>query len=132
MTRINVGVDPSELSGPMLIAEHRELKRIPNQVKQGKFSLQGQPQTFTLGPGHVKFFYDKLGYLKERYELLYAECLRRGYQVTWFGGAWDGIDPCWMGAYQPTPEAEALVRARIQERMAAIAFKKSLKKSGVG
>ena len=123
MTRVNVGIDPSELSGPMLIAEHREIKRIPNLVKHGKFSLQGQPQAFTLGPGHVKFFYNKLSYLKKRYELLYAECIKRGYQVTWFGDAWDGIDARWMGDYQPTPEAEALVRARIQERLAAIARK---------
>ena len=27
MTRINVGVDPSELNTKMLIAEHREIKR---------------------------------------------------------------------------------------------------------
>jgi hypothetical protein len=32
MTRINVGVHPSELSTKHLIAEHREIKRIPNNV----------------------------------------------------------------------------------------------------
>jgi hypothetical protein len=33
MTRINVGVDPAELSTRHLIAELREIKRIPNLVK---------------------------------------------------------------------------------------------------
>ena len=34
MTRINVGIDPSELNMKMLMAEHREIKRIPNCVKK--------------------------------------------------------------------------------------------------
>ena len=74
MTRVNVGIKPSELIGKMLIAEHREIKRIPNIIKSGKYSMKGQPQLFTLGKGHVKFFYDKLEFLRKRYELLYTEC----------------------------------------------------------
>lgn len=124
MTRINVGIDPAQLNNAMLIAEHRELKRIPNLVRQGKFRLEGQPAQFTLGTGHVKFFYDKLGYLRKRYEQLYAECQRRGLQVTWFGGAWEGIDAQFMGDYRPTKTATALVRTRIAERLAQIAERK--------
>ena len=41
MTRINVGVDPSELNVKMLIAEHREIKRIPNLIKIGKYNFIG-------------------------------------------------------------------------------------------
>lgn len=119
MTRINVGIPPAELADRMLIAEHRELKRIPNLVRQGKFNMAGQPAQFTLGTGHVKFFYDKLGYLRKRYELLYNECQRRGFAVSWFGNAWDGIDPCYLGDYRPTSDAVALVRARITERLAS-------------
>ena len=33
MTRINVGILPKELSNKHLIAEHREIKRIPNCIK---------------------------------------------------------------------------------------------------
>ena len=33
MTRINVGIPPAELTGKHLIAEHREIKRIPNCIK---------------------------------------------------------------------------------------------------
>ena len=71
MTRINVGVLPKELHDKHLIAEHREIKRIPNTIRNGRFKLDGQPSEFKLGKGHVKFFYDKLMYLKNRYERLF-------------------------------------------------------------
>ena len=32
MTRINVGINPADLTGKHLIAEHREIKRIPNCI----------------------------------------------------------------------------------------------------
>ena len=59
MTRINVGIPPADLNGRHLIAEHREIKRIPNLVNRGRYSLDNQPKLFKLGKGHVKFFYDK-------------------------------------------------------------------------
>ena len=99
------------------MAEHREIKRIPNLIRKGKFRLEGQPEHFTLGTGHVKFFYDKLGFLRRRYEQIHAECKRRGLNVTWFGDAWEGIDERYMGDYAPRPEDALLVRARIRERI---------------
>ena len=65
MTRINIGIPPANLTRQHLIAEHREIKRISNQISKGRFNLKDQPKDFTLGTGHVKFFYDKLGYLKK-------------------------------------------------------------------
>lgn len=117
MTRINSGIDPSELNNAMLIAEHREIKRIPNAVKSGRFHLEGQPTQFTLGKGHVKFFYDKLAYLRRRYEVIYAECKKRGLNVTYFGTAWEGVPSQFMGEYSPTAEGAEWVRARIRKRM---------------
>ena len=55
MTRINI-IPPAELCDQHLLAEHRELTRIPNLVVKGKFSLEGQPSDYKLGTGHVKFF----------------------------------------------------------------------------
>ena len=66
MTRINIGVRPIELENKHLMAEHRELKRIPNVVRKGRYNLKNVPPQFTLGKGHVSFFYDKLGYLKKQ------------------------------------------------------------------
>lgn len=91
MTRINVGINPSELPGKMLIAEHREIKRIPNCIKSGRYSMDGIPSRFTLGTGHVKFFYNKIKYLKNRYDRIYDECIRRGYNVTNFSSCFDDI-----------------------------------------
>ena len=78
--------------------------------------MKDQPETFTLGKGHVKFFYDKCGYLKKRYELLYQECLERGFNVTYYGKAWEGVPLEFMGDYKPTEEARMLIEERIKER----------------
>lgn len=81
MTRINAFISPADLCDKHLLAEHREIVRIPNQVKAGKLSNVNQPKHFTLGTGHVKFFRDKLLFLNRRYTELYAECKARGFNV---------------------------------------------------
>lgn len=116
MTRINCGIPPAELSSKHLIAEHREIKRIPNLIKNGKYSMKGQPMEFTLGAGHVKFFYDKLGYLLERYKQLHDECLKRRFKVANYADAWSGVPENMMGMYSPTEKDIAIIRARINER----------------
>lgn len=117
MTRINVAVQPAELTDKHLMAEHREIKRIPNCVKNGRFSMKGQPKEFTLGTGHVKFFYDKLGYLKTRYEALYKECVKRGFNMTYYGDAWEGVDEKYMGGYKETQRDREIILERINERL---------------
>lgn len=117
MTRVNVGVKPSELCRQHLIAEHREIKRIPNVIKSGRFSMKGQPDTFKLGEGHVKFFYNKLGYIKNRYISLYKECIKRNYNVTNFIDAFDGIPDEYMGDYTPTERDRQIILDRINERL---------------
>lgn len=117
MTRINVGVRAYELTVKHLIAEHREIKRIPNCIAKGRFNFKGQPKEFTLGTGHVKFFYDKLGYLKKRYEELYQECINRGLKVQYYGDAWSEVPSCYMGDYSPSGEDRKLIVDRINERL---------------
>lgn len=117
MTRINVAIAPAELVDKHLIAEHREIKRIPNCVAKGRFNMKGQPDKFTLGTGHVKFFYDKLGYLKQRYESLYKECIKRGFNVQYYGGAWDDVPIELMGSYTPTNDDRTILLKRIKERL---------------
>ena len=117
MTRINLGINPNELTNKHLLAEHREIKRIPNMVKSGRMSNKGQPKEFTLGIGHMKFFYDKLGYLKKRYVEIYNECLLRGLNVQNYISAWDGIDVKLMNDYIPTERDIKLIEQRINERL---------------
>lgn len=118
MTRINVGIHPSELTKAHLNAEHREIKRIPNTIKSGRAIVRDIPETFRLGPGHVKFFYTRLGYLLDRYKSIHAECLARGMNVQDFSSAWDGIPDELMGNYTPTEEDRKIVMQRIKERLA--------------
>jgi len=114
MTRINVGIPPRYLPGPQLIAEHREIKRVPNAVRRHNPDLSNLPPEFKLGTGHVRFFYNKLGYLFQRYSSLYVECVRRGYHVTSFHSAWDGF-PLKV-TWAPDKKAIDTVLARFRER----------------
>ena len=116
MTRINAGISPQRLSSKHLLAEHREIKRIPNQITKGRYNLEGQPEKFCLGTGHVKFFYDKLGYLFARYQSIYHECKRRGFQVQDWSGAWNGVPPSLMNQWIPEEWVTQLVEERIRER----------------
>ena len=118
MTRINVGILPKHLTNKHLLAEHREIKRIPNCIKKGRFSLDGQPQQFTLGKGHVKFFYTRLNYLLDRYKDLHKECLKRNFNVQDYSDAWNDVPLEFMGDYQPTKQDICLIEQRINERNA--------------
>lgn len=117
MTRINTGFDPKKLTRQHLIAEHREIKRIPNMVASGKANLDNIPDTFRLGDGHVKFFYNKLGYLLKRYKLLYQECVSRGYNVQNYESAWDNVPADLMGDYCPNEYDKNLIVERIKSKL---------------
>jgi hypothetical protein len=113
VTRVNVGISPSELPKSLLLAEHREIKRIPNMVRTGRAKLRGIPSKFTLGEGHVKFFYNKLGYIKTRYHQIYHRCLELKCNVQYYGDSFNGIPDNLMGEYEETPEDRELLIERI-------------------
>lgn len=117
MTRINVGIPPKELSRQHLIAEHREIKRIPNAVSSGRARLDKIPSTFRLGTGHVSFFYDKQLYLLNRYRKLHQECKSRGYNVQDYSSAWDGVSENLMNDYKPKEGDIKLIKNRIKEKL---------------
>lgn len=116
MTRINL-VDPAELCDQHLLAEHRELIRIPNAIAKGKYHLREIPCDYVLGAGHVKFFYNKLTFLKNRYELLHKECLARGFKVQNFWNNQLPDNPSLWNDYQPSENALKINRERIALRM---------------
>lgn len=118
MTRINAGIPVKQLTDKHLMAEHRELKRIPNVVSRGRYNLKTAPKEFTLGKGHVSFFYDKLGYLKERYIELYNECRARGFNVQNYVNSWNDVPIELMGSYTPTDRDRQIVAERIADRLA--------------
>jgi len=122
MTRINV-VPPSELSRQHLIAEYREITRLPGNLytsmsRKGKpFNLNEIPTEYTLGKGHVKFFYTKMLFLKKRFESLVYEMLSRGYEPKYTDSTIFVIDNAtFYNDYEPTEQAIEINRQRIKER----------------
>ena len=117
MTRINV-VSVTELCDQHLLAEHRELTRIPNDIvkREGKVPLS-TAKAYLLGAGHVTFFRNKLKFLKNRYDALHQECLDRGFNVVykWPEQASEYVE-LWQD-YAVTEEDILLNQKRIQERM---------------
>ena len=113
MTRINL-IPPKELCDQHLLAEHRELTRIPNAVAKGKFHLKGQPEEYKLGEGHVRFFFNKMAFLKRRYDELHKECKARGFNVQYiWPETLPSLPELWLD-YQPTDAALEINRQRIQ------------------
>ena len=117
MTRINV-VSVAELCDQHLLAEHRELTRIPNDIvkREGNVPLS-KAKVYLLGAGHVTFFRNKLKFLKNRYDALHQECLDRGFNVVykWPDKASEYVE-LWQD-YAVTEEDILLNQKRIQERM---------------
>jgi hypothetical protein len=116
MTRINTGIRAKELPDKLLLAELREIKRIPNVISKGNYRLEGIPDEFTLGTGHVKFFYNKLEYLLERYNELRGEALKRGFNVSDFTEAWSNVPPDLMNNYTETQRDREILIERISEK----------------
>ena len=121
MTRINAAIKPVELHTRWHIAECRELPRIPNVVRKlyqkGTLNLTNVPEQFTLGTGHVKFFYNKLLYLKHRYSELYDEGIRRGFKLQSFHSAFDDLPDFLMNDWTETPQARELLLERLRTNL---------------
>ncbi len=78
MTRINL-IPVEELSDQHLLAEYRELPRIVNAVINCKAKNNDIPRNYRLGQGHVRFFYNKIIFLFNRYSQIYDELKYRGF-----------------------------------------------------
>lgn len=124
MTRINC-VPPSELSREHLVAEYRELPRIFKSAAYAwawGFTKADSLPTYRLGEGHLKFFWDKLGYCAQRHRALVKEMQRRGYvtNITNPDRRWvDDMPPEAWGMWEPTEAAMVLNRARLRLRETA-------------
>jgi deoxyribonuclease (pyrimidine dimer) len=119
MTRISVAVRAGELCDAHLIKERIEILRIPNAIKSGKakVNLSKIPSKFTLGTGHVIFFYPRLKYLHKRYDELTEECLKRKFNITDYSDAFDGLPDNLYNGYEETTNDRLLLVERINERL---------------
>lgn len=120
MTRINSAIPVKNLTDEHLLAEHREIKRLPyclgKAIESG--SINRIPEKFTLGKGHVLFFLDKQIFASKRYGLIRDELIDRGFEPSDYSTNWvvtmmSGYD----NDYTPTEEEKRLLVNRITERI---------------
>lgn len=121
MTRINC-IPPHELTRQHLVAEYRELPRLfrlvfAAQERGLSASDFAEHDTYRLGPGHVKFFYTRLGWVAERFSQLRAEMLARGYKASYETPPRFDLRPEWFGDWSPDEHAIAINKKRIAERI---------------
>jgi len=76
MVRINI-IDPRYLLDQHLLAEWNEIQMLLGYVQKYP-ELEGIPETYKLGKGHIKFFKDKILYLYCRLKQIKDEAESRG------------------------------------------------------
>ena len=125
MTRINL-IPPNQLMDQHLLAEWREIKMVPASLRRSlktksvKSILESVPKEFTLGKGHVTFFFDKLEYLNKRYDTLVNELKNRGYALYHTGSFLDfcqNIPQVFFNDYNPTNQSIFIIKKRINEKL---------------
>lgn len=120
MTRINSNIPVKKLSDEHLLAEHREIKRLPSCLRKAIQckSINKIPNQFTLGTGHVKFFLDKQKFIYNRYKEIYQELLNRGFNIEDYSNNWkEFINTKYFNDYIPTIEEYNLLKQRIIKRI---------------
>ena len=110
-----------------LRGEYKEIVRVFGLVRKAqesginKYNFKTKkkvPEEYTLGTGHVLFFYNKLNYVLKRYNELTTEMINRGFKPNPVPNEalLENIDSSWINDYSPTPEAISLNRQRIKDR----------------
>lgn len=120
MTRINSAINVRHLTDEHLLAEHREIKRLPfclhEAIRTG--SIKDIPNKFVLGKGHVKFFLDKMLFCRRRYRSIYAECRMRNFCIENYEENFIyGVPDKYQGYYASTVEERRLLVDRIKDRI---------------
>jgi deoxyribonuclease (pyrimidine dimer) len=129
MTRINV-IPVEDLVDEHLRGEYKEITRVFTHVRKAQqkgitpvnFKKQyKQPKHYVMGTGHVVFFYDKLGWVLNRYRALSREMVWRGFNAIPVQSKklTEGLDIRWFGDYDITQDAINVNIQRIQERLNA-------------
>lgn len=130
MVRINL-VPPSELMDQHLIAEHNEILMLVGALQRTLSSKQGLvmskiPSEFTLGKGHIYFFFNKGAYIDGRFYAIREEMKNRGFTSTktfpihlWPLLTRDSLGKivCLHESYVPDCKALKLARDRIALRI---------------
>lgn len=116
MTRINV-VPPETLTDQHLFAEYRELPRVlPLAAAAVRRGVVIGPSRYTMGKGHVTFFYSRTDYLVGRHAAIVTELLRRGYNLS-RREPLVAVAGCGVSRWAPTERDISVNLERLRERL---------------
>lgn len=128
MTRIDCA-PVEELSDSHLISNYKELPRAFGYIRRRLSKNlplvdKSTPTHYTMGEGHVKFFYNKFLWLKRRYREIHKEMIARGFRPSFEENydIQDIMDLTWgtiesNGRWEPNERDMEISRARIKERV---------------
>lgn len=121
MSRINLGIDPKNLTNEHLLAEHREIKRICDVYKKIKCSnrIVNIPDKFCLGKGHIMYFVYKPETTYYRFIQIHNECLNRNFIVEDYSKNWNVYNKVLDNdnIIENTKDGIELLKIRIKERL---------------
>lgn len=103
MTRINLSFPPALLSNKHLVAEWRELLRMPRFALRYPQPPRKLPEDFRLGIGHMKSCLKMMNYLHVRQFRLGKEMEKRQFVPNW-----DVADKVWMDWTMNKPHWQTL------------------------
>lgn len=122
MTRVNV-INPMCLYDQHLIAEYREIPRIVSTVKKmlkektNEQILSLVTPDYVMNTGHVRFFYDKLEFIRSRHESIKREGLRRGINLLSITITLEGVPDILKKEFVPSHKDCILNLERIREKI---------------
>ena len=119
MTRINT-VPPKALTDQHLLGEYNEIRRpinlaIKRYSKERNRIHQNIPSAYSLRTGHVTFFYNKLQYIKDRFEAIKEEMMAHGWSTN--GQIDADIPDELLGNWQPDLNSNKILKERLVERI---------------
>jgi deoxyribonuclease (pyrimidine dimer) len=114
VVRVNL-INPGKLADQHLVAEYDEMLMLMAYVRKHQ-SLEGIPENFCLGKGHIKFFKNKLLYLKKRHEALKQEMRKRGFAARKTLDT-KGIDKKLLKDWSPNPQDLQIIKKRLKQKI---------------
>jgi deoxyribonuclease (pyrimidine dimer) len=114
MVRINL-INPKSLADQHLIAEYDEILMLLGYVKRYP-ELTDIPKKYCLGKGHIKFFKNKLLYLKQRHELIKNEMRRRTFRTVKTINL-SGFSSNLINNWKPNRADKSIIKQRLIEKI---------------
>lgn len=116
MVRINL-IKPLSLSDQHLIAEYDEILMLLGYIKRyPKIKENEIPEKYCLNKGHMKFFKNKLLYLKKRHELIKKEMKLRNFKTNITINL-TGFDKELKNDWTPNNKDNEIIKKRIVEKL---------------